>query len=247
LKIIFLGTNGWYSTDTGNTTCVLIVSDDYYVILDAGDGLQKLDKYIRSKKPIILFLSHLHLDHIMGLHSLYKFRFKQSLQIYGNVGTKKSLKKLINHPYTASLDELEIDVEIHEMREGKHEMPFPFMCKRLIHADPCLGYRLELDGKSIAFCTDTGVCDNVYTLSENADLLISECAYMPGQIQTGWPHLRPEDAANIAKKSNVKQLILTHFDASIYRKMEHRKTAENHAKKIFQNTIAAYDGLKIKI
>ena len=247
MQINFLGTNGWYSTDLGNTTCVLIDSDEYYVILDAGDGFQKLDEYIKDEKPIILFLSHLHLDHIIGLHSLYKFRFKQNLQIYGYVGTKTNIRKLIDHPFTASLDELDIGVDIYEIEEGKHEVPFPFTCKLLIHADPCLGYRLELESKIIAFCTDTGVCDNVYTLSENADLLISECAYKPGQDQTGWPHLRPEDAANIAKKSNIKQLILTHFDASIYKTMEDRKLAENHAKNIFQNTIAAYDGLIFEI
>lgn len=52
MKVIFLGTNGWYDTKTGNTTCILIETDDYFIILDAGNGIYKIDQYIRSKKPI---------------------------------------------------------------------------------------------------------------------------------------------------------------------------------------------------
>lgn len=43
MRIIFLGTNGWYDTQTGNTICILMESNDYYFILDAGNGLYKAD------------------------------------------------------------------------------------------------------------------------------------------------------------------------------------------------------------
>ena len=59
----FLGTNGWYSSKTGLTPCVLIDSKEGYIVLDAGEGIQKLDKYITDdKKPIYLFLSHFSLS-----------------------------------------------------------------------------------------------------------------------------------------------------------------------------------------
>jgi len=57
MRIIFLGTNGWYSTDTGNTVCTFIETKTHYIILDAGDGFHKIDQYIDDEKPIILFLS----------------------------------------------------------------------------------------------------------------------------------------------------------------------------------------------
>jgi hypothetical protein len=38
MHVIFLGTNGWYST-FNNTICTLILSEKYNIILDAGDGL----------------------------------------------------------------------------------------------------------------------------------------------------------------------------------------------------------------
>jgi len=80
MEIIFLGTNGWYDTKTGNTTCTLIETEDYFIILDAGNGLYKIDQYITStsKRPIYLFLSHFHLDHIVGLHIMSKFNCNYS-------------------------------------------------------------------------------------------------------------------------------------------------------------------------
>jgi ribonuclease BN (tRNA processing enzyme) len=36
MKIIFLGTNGWYDTKTGNTVSILIVTKEHNIVLDAG-------------------------------------------------------------------------------------------------------------------------------------------------------------------------------------------------------------------
>ena len=48
-EVIFLGTNGWYDTDTGNTVCILLKSHKYNIIFDAGSGLHKLDDYVGDK------------------------------------------------------------------------------------------------------------------------------------------------------------------------------------------------------
>lgn len=246
MKIAFLGTNGWYSTEVGNTSCVLIDSEKCYVVLDAGDGIYKLDKYIKTEKPIYLFLSHLHLDHIIGLHVFGKFRFKQKIRIYGYKGTRDSLQ-IIQHPYTAPFQDLPVKIEIHDLQEGGHGLPFPFTSRLLVHSDPCLGYRLELGKRVVAYCTDTGMCDNLYMLSRNADLLITECSFKPGQAKWRWPHLKPVDAANIAREANTKQLVLTHFDADVYRTMTDRERAGVTARKVFKNTLVAYDGLEIEL
>ena len=247
MRVIFLGTNGWYDTETGNTTCTLLETRDYSVILDAGSGLYKLDKYLDWQKPGFLFLSHFHLDHIIGLHTLIKFNFKSGLKIYGQKGTKKILNQVINQPFTVALNELPFKVEVQEIAEGKYLLPFLVKAKFLIHSSACLGYRFEIDKKKIAYCTDTGICKNLKELAKDVDLLISECSLKSGQIKPEWPHLNPEIAAEIAKKSNVQKLILTHFDSDIYRSLKERKEAEKIARTIFKNTTAAIDGLEIKL
>lgn len=112
---------------------------------------------------------------------------------------------------------------------------------------PCFGYRLEIENKIVSYCTDTGYCDNSVELSRNADLLISECSLAPGQQTPDWPHMNPELAAKLAVESGAKKLALTHFDAAVYETMAQRKRAEKIAKRIFRNTIAAKDGMKMII
>lgn len=247
MKIVFLGTNGWYSTGTGNTPCVLVETRDYYIVFDAGDGIYKLDKYITSGKPIYLFLSHFHLEHIIGVHILAKFKFQQKMFICGQPGTKKVLDYLVQHPFTVPLKSLPFEAEVIELTEGRHEVPFPVTCRFLWHADPCFGYRVELDGKVVAYCTDTGICDNSVALAKGADVLIHECSYKSGQVDKQWPHTVPEDAAQVAGRAGAKQLILFHFDAEVYTTLEERKEAAARARKTFGNTVAAVDGMELEV
>lgn len=246
MKLTFLGTNGWYDTGTGNTVCTLLETKGFYIVFDAGFGFYKLDQYITEDKPIYLFISHLHIDHVCGLHCLPKFKFKQKLTILGSKKTKKYLKKFLNHPFTASSKELACNTDFIKLRPGHYKNPFKFSCLKLDHADYTLGYRIELDGKVITYCCDTGPCENDYKLAEGADALIHECALLPGE-KDSWGHTSPDDVAKIAKKSNVKELYLTHFAAHSYLDLKKRKEAEKVAKKIFPNTIATEDGLVVNL
>ncbi len=249
IKVIFLGTNGWYDTETGNTTCTLIETEKYFIILDAGNGIYKIDQYVvnTSRKPIYLFISHFHLDHITGLHILSKFKFSQAMDIYGQTGTKGILNRIINTPFTVPVTRLPFKVDIHELSEGVHHIPFPIECRFLLHSSPCMGYRFEVDDKIIAYCPDTGVCENAEELGRDADLLITECSFNGGQTNKEWPHLNPEDAAHIAKDANAKKLALIHFDANRYKTLESRNQAADKARKIFNNTFATIDNMCMEI
>lgn len=247
MKVTFCGTNGWYDTQTGNTTCVLIETKSYFIILDAGNGIYKIDRFIKSKKPIYLFISHFHIDHIVGFHILNKFNFLQGMRIYGQPGTKKFLHRLVNKPYTIPLDKLPFKVKIYELSEGLHRIPFSVRCRPLLHSDKCFGYRFAIDGKIIAYCPDTGICENVRYLAQKADLLIAECSFAFQQRNQDWPHLNPEDAARIANDAGAKKLFLMHFDASIYRDIKERRLAQRRAREIFKNTFASFDDMQIEV
>ncbi len=247
MKIVFLGTNGWYDTSTGNTICILIDTSEYHIILDAGNGFHKIDRYINDEKPIYLFLSHFHLEHIIGLHILNKFNFTQGVKICGQKGTKDILNIIINQPYTMPLSGLSYSTEIIELPEEREKLPFYVDSKPLLHSSLTLGFRIEIDGKVIAYCPDTGYCENAVELARHADLLIAECAYKSGQSIAKWLHLNPDDAARIAVEARAKRLALTHFDASIYRTVEERKEAEKQGQKVFENTFAAMDDIQIEI
>ncbi len=255
ITLRFLGTNGWYTTETGDTVCAAIETPERIIVLDAGEGLRKLPELrFAAKKPVDLFLSHFHLDHVIGLHTLPKLAKLKRIRIFGQPGTARVISQLVAHPFTASLAELTglgLKISVHELKNGKNRIPgadYTVIAAPLVHADPCFGYRFGLGGKSVAYCTDTGACENIVKLARGADALITECGLLPGQkADASWPHLSPESAARLAKKAGCKKLYLTHFAAHLYKTAKSRKLAERAAKKIFPSTFAAHDGLCIEI
>lgn len=249
MDVIFLGTNGWYDTQTGNTVCVLVRSAKFDIVLDAGTGFYKLDQYIRDqkKKPVYLFLSHFHLDHVIGLHTMDKFKFSLGLTISGPLGTRNALKTLISEPFTAPLSRVPYQVTFRELPSERTKIPFKVEARPLQHSSLTLGYRFEIEGKSLSYIPDTGYCKNAVILSKGVDLLIAECAFKSGQSNESWPHLNPEKAAQIAKEANANKLALVHFDARLYQTQAERKISERIARRIFKNTFATKDGLQIEV
>lgn len=250
MKIRFLGTNGWYSTKMGNTVCTLIETKNCYIVLDAGDGIFRLGEHVKSKKPVYLFLSHFHLDHIYGIHIFDKFNFPQGINIFGQPGTKKFLGKIGVRPFTSSLEKKRVRVTVQDLAEGVHRenlTSFPFEARYLVHADPCFGYRFEIEGKAVAYCMDTGICNNLLRLARSVDVLILECAMKDGRKSKKWPHLAPRDCAWIANKVGAKKLFLTHFDASQYQSLKERKEAEVIVRKTFKSAVVCNDGLEVDI
>lgn len=246
ITITLMGTNGWYATKTGNTLSILIQTPDEIIILDAGDGIHKIaDICPVVQKPAFLLLSHFHLDHISGLHSLARLRFNHGLSIYGPLGTRNILSSFIGYPFTVPVSELPYQVTITELPEGRSRIPIPITTALLEHTQPVYGYRIDL-GKIITFCTDTGPCENYLKLARNADLLISECSYLPGENNPEWPHMNPEMAVASAKEAGVKRLALVHFAADLYTNIETRREIRENAPS-FPDLIIGEDDMVINV
>ena len=247
MKVIFLGTNGWYCTETGETPCILIDSKKYYIVLDAGNGIRKLDKYIIENKPVYLFLSHFHLDHTFGLHVLLKFKFEKGITIVVGENRIKDLNTLVNPPFTQNFKGFSSKISVLELPKDLSKIPFPVESFKMFHQDEDAGYRFKLDEKIIAYSGDTGVIENSIPLAKNADLLIHECSNPVGMTSPKWGHANPEEVANLAKKAGVKKLALTHFDPDFYLTLEQRNVSQEAARKIFPETYAMRDDQVIEL
>jgi ribonuclease BN (tRNA processing enzyme) len=254
VKIIFLGTNGWYSSPTGDTPCILIDAIDQYVIFDAGNGIYKLDKYIKENKPISLFISHFHIDHVSGLHTLAKFDFKQGIDVYVGAGRSKDFKTLVNPPFTIgyvpkpeNIGTLKTEIRLNELPAEGRLIPYKASAIKQHHAYIDHGYKIELEGKTISYTGDCGFTDQARKLAKNADILICECSNKKTEDPDIWGHLDPTQAAKLADECGAKQLILTHFTANLYTTLADRKRAEEEAKKIFPQTTAALDGMEFNL
>jgi len=99
--------------------------------------------------------------------------------------------------------------------------------------------------KKYVFCTDTVSLEKNIKYMENADILYHEATYDKSKLklakETG--HTTAEQAANLAKKANVKQLIIGHFSS----RYVHLDILLQEAKTVFEKTILADEGLEINL
>lgn len=68
-------------------------------------------------------------------------------------------------------------------------------------------------GQRFAFVMDTGLCDAVYDLADNADLLVIEATFLASEaaLAAEVGHLTAGQAARVATECGVRRLVLTHF------------------------------------
>jgi ribonuclease Z len=101
-------------------------------------------------------------------------------------------------------------------------------------------------GRKVTYSGDTAPCESLIELGMNSDFLIHEATFSKELEKNAIEkkHSTSIDAANVAKKMNAKQLILTHISS---RYQEDAIQLLEDAKKIFPNTILAADLLRIKI
>jgi ribonuclease Z len=68
-------------------------------------------------------------------------------------------------------------------------------------------------GQRFAFVMDTRLCDGVYALAEQADLLVIESTFLDADagLAKEYGHLTARQAASVARDCGVRRLVLTHF------------------------------------
>jgi len=99
--------------------------------------------------------------------------------------------------------------------------------------------------RSYAFCSDTKYNEKIIPLVKEIDLLYHEATFMNDKLERASEtfHTTASQAASIAKKANVKRLLIGHFSArykNLYPLLE-------EAKVVFANTTLAMEGDRFTI
>lgn len=68
-------------------------------------------------------------------------------------------------------------------------------------------------GQRFAFVMDTRLCEGVFRLADQADLLVIESTYLSSEAELArsFGHLTARQAARVAQECGVRKLVLTHF------------------------------------
>jgi ribonuclease Z len=100
-------------------------------------------------------------------------------------------------------------------------------------------------GRKVVYATDTRPCASTVKVSGSADILIHESAFSDTlrDVAKERMHSTAVEAAQIAKKAKAKKLILFHTSA----RYPDATPLLNEARKIFNNTELAKDGMQIDL
>ncbi|HIP62903.1 MAG TPA: ribonuclease Z [Archaeoglobus profundus] len=101
-------------------------------------------------------------------------------------------------------------------------------------------------GRKIVYTGDTRPCDKIVEIAKDADVLIHDASFT-SDLQE-WAektkHSTAKEAAEIAKKAGVRQLILTHISARYSKDVT---PLLEEAKQIFDNVVIAEDLMSIEV
>lgn len=177
-----------------------------------------------------LLFTHYHWDHVQGLPFFAPFYlYGNTFQIFGPrpqgrsvVTLQDALENLMRPPYfPAGPEELHARRAYDEIGEEQFELDGVRITTRCLnHPQGCLGYRLEAGGTTVVYATDhepgfPSFDRAVRELARDADLLIADAQYLPGELASrfrGWGHGSWAEAVRIARDANVKHLVLFHHD-----------------------------------
>jgi phosphoribosyl 1,2-cyclic phosphodiesterase len=260
LVLKFWGARGTLSTSGsgyqefgGNTTCVSVLWKDHLIIFDAGSGIYDLGQWILHQNQnlkISIFVTHYHLDHIVGypfFGPAWDKRFV--IDVYG--GNLKNLGGLehffvetLHHPFfPVSLSIMGskpnyYDIMDHQTIILSEEISLQGFA--LNHPGGSVGYKLITPKGEICYLTDHEhivgqVNQPLIDFARNSKLAIYDAAYdddtFSGKI--GWGHSTWQEALRFQKAANIEKIALYHHDPSSTD--EYLKAIE---KKIPQNTQA---------
>jgi phosphoribosyl 1,2-cyclic phosphodiesterase len=257
----------------GNTSCVEVRAGKALLIFDGGTGLRLLGKELVRQMPIEahIFFSHVHWDHIQGFPFFDPaFVPGNKIHLYGGHNVSKTLEETLagqmDHPsFPVHLSEMGAAMTFHDLFEGQaleldagNGTNATITTGRGNHPNGVWAYRIEHEGRSIVYATDTehyAVTDpKLAKLAEGVDVLVYDAQYTPeeysgtagrGGSKVGWGHSTFEAAVQLASAARAKQLVLFHHDPMQNDAAVRDK--ERRAKVDFPAAVAAYEGLTIEL
>ncbi len=250
----------------GNTSCVEIIIDDTRrLILDAGTGIRYLGQhFLRNDiREAHLLLTHTHWDHINGFPFFVPaYDPKRSIHIMaGHLRTRKggihdALAAQMDSPmFPVPLSAMQAKLRFDDFEAGDK---FSLYCNINIHTAPlnhpndATGYRIDYDGKSVCYITDTehvpGELDqNILGLIEGADLVIYDSTYTEEEYpkHAGWGHSTWNEGVKLCQAASVKKMAIFHHEPD--HDDEFMAKLEKKAKKFWDGAFAAMDGMVVDL
>lgn len=246
IEIIPLGTVSPYSKENMNCPGFLIKYNNKNVLLDCGNGITRLLKLPKDLENLNVIITHYHKDHFGDIGAL-----QYASYVYHNLGILNSKIKIylpendINFSKQMIISSPESYAEYFDINDN-----FSFSVDDLnvsfkdnnSHSIESFMVKLQNKDFKIVYTSDVGITNfnALIDFCKDADLLICESSFLKRHNSNSKAHLTAYDASILAKKSNSKKLLLTHFWPE-----EDKNSYLNEAMQNFQNVEASHENKKL--
>lgn len=210
------------------------MSDGTLVILDAGTGIRELGtQLVDDIREVHLLLTHLHMDHVEGFpfFSLI-WTSDADVHVWGPPSPMLSLKERVARYMSPPL----FPIDVHDVPCSMtfHDLPSEtwsigsatVMAIPVEHPGPTVGFRIEEDGRTLAyipdhepaalgdFANESADWIDGYALAEDVDVLLHDSQYTDEEYESrrGWGHSSYADAVAYAQVTGAKSLVMFHHD-----------------------------------
>jgi len=220
------------TTIGGNTPCVEIRAGDQLLILDAGSGLRVLGvellktEFGKGQGRADFLITHRHWDHLQGMPFFTpgfipgnRFTFHSPHVDLKAAFEGQQVETYFPVPFSALRSTMEFRripaetwTQIGEFRV------YPL---RMSHPGESYGYRIEHNGKSLVYATDSeyknmdlSATQSYVDFFKDTDLLVFDAQYTLSDVldKVDWGHSTPMMGAEFAYRANAKKLVLFHHD-----------------------------------
>lgn len=218
-QIVVLGSASAVPTLKGENTHILIQAGDACILVDCpGTPFVRLAQAgIDPVQVTDIILTHFHPDHVSGfvplLMSMWLVGRKNSLNVYGLEPTIQRARQMLDlyewtqwpNFYPVNF----INIPGQELSPVIETAQVRVLASPVKHLIPTVGLRVEFtaQNKVMAYSCDTEPSTSVARLAKDADILIHEAT----GASVG--HTSPEQAGEVARTANVKELYLIHYSS----------------------------------
>lgn len=219
MKVQFIGCGDAFGSGGRFNTCIHVTAGERSFLLDCGaTSVVAMKKAGLDSNAIdAIFFTHFHADHFGGipfflLDAQFNAKRKRPLLLVGPPGLRSWLDRVVALAFPGDRT-LPFDLQLHEIEIGK---PTPVLGMTLtafpvVHderAGPCLAYRIETDGQTLAFSGDTEWTETLIDAAREADLFICECYSFE---RTTKAHLSHVVLQEHLPRINAKRVVFTHM------------------------------------
>ncbi|MER9855079.1 MULTISPECIES: MBL fold metallo-hydrolase [unclassified Mesorhizobium] len=244
-RLVLLGSKGGPALRPGGPwpSSSLLQIGGRSIVVDCGLGVTRglVDAGISLKSLDLIFITHLHSDHVLELgpliHTAWTAGLAAPVHVFGPPGT--------DHYWQRFCQAMDFDIEIRVVDEGRPDIRdlvsivefgegqvleqggLTVSALRVEHppVTDCFALRFEHGGKSVVFSADTAFFPPLTEFARSADILVHEAMLEEGierlVARTGngarlkehllASHSFAEEAGSIASDAGVKRLVLNHL------------------------------------